>query len=399
MKRATLVALALLCPLLAAAQDEDKGDGWYRVELMILANRDPEAALSERWPLLPELAYPERRRFLESEPLAIAGDREYRLVTVEETIPPPRFDLMWERTVNELWRDYSNKQQLRQPALELESLVDFEVPRQRVPLPAEQRELNSQRRRIEASAGLEVLFHQAWLQRMSSREDSLPLIIDGSTRFGDYPELQGSVLLYSGRYLHIATNLWLNTGGNYLDADPTTAGWRMPRPPLPVEPEPEPEFAFQVDVTEDWLGIIPVIPGPEAEPPAGETGTEDPMDSPDVPEDADEDLERFEPVETLVVAEPPPEVFDAEAEAFADEGEGEERLHEPVSDEAVQAFLAEPVVDYPFRHGVLLQQSRRMRSGELHYIDHPLVGIVIRVSRHEFEPFITPDNPDLASAR
>ena len=28
-----------------------------------------------------------------------------------------------------------------------------------------------------------------------------------------------------------------------------------------------------------------------------------------------------------------------------------------------------------------------MRSGELHYIDHPLLGMVIKVSRYEFEPF------------
>ena len=29
-----------------------------------------------------------------------------------------------------------------------------------------------------------------------------------------------------------------------------------------------------------------------------------------------------------------------------------------------------------------------MRSGELHYIDHPLLGILIKVSRHEFTPLV-----------
>ncbi len=33
---------------------------------------------------------------------------------------------------------------------------------------------------------------------------------------------------------------------------------------------------------------------------------------------------------------------------------------------------------YPYRHAVLLDQTRRMRSGEIHYIDHPLLGVIIK---------------------
>ena len=35
---------------------------------------------------------------------------------------------------------------------------------------------------------------------------------------------------------------------------------------------------------------------------------------------------------------------------------------------------------YPFRHAVLLNTTRRMRSGELVYIDHPLLGVLIRIT-------------------
>ena len=58
----------------------------------------------------------------------------------------------------------------------------------------------------------------------------------------------------------------------------------------------------------------------------------------------------------------------------------------PLTEEELQAFLAEP--QYDFRHAVLVQQKRRMRSGEVHYIDHPLLGILVKVSRYEFEPFV-----------
>jgi len=43
----------------------------------------------------------------------------------------------------------------------------------------------------------------------------------------------------------------------------------------------------------------------------------------------------------------------------------------------------EPVIQgpvYPWRHAILLQQKRRMRSTEVHYIDHPMLGVVIKIS-------------------
>ncbi len=42
-----------------------------------------------------------------------------------------------------------------------------------------------------------------------------------------------------------------------------------------------------------------------------------------------------------------------------------------------------------------IQLNRRMRSGELHYVDHPLLGIVIKAERHE--PTAAPDDADAAS--
>jgi len=35
---------------------------------------------------------------------------------------------------------------------------------------------------------------------------------------------------------------------------------------------------------------------------------------------------------------------------------------------------------YPYAHAVLLHQTRRMRSGEVNYIDHPLLGVIIKVT-------------------
>ncbi len=36
--------------------------------------------------------------------------------------------------------------------------------------------------------------------------------------------------------------------------------------------------------------------------------------------------------------------------------------------------------EYPYRHAVLLNQTRRMRSREVNYIDHPMFGVVVKVT-------------------
>lgn len=36
--------------------------------------------------------------------------------------------------------------------------------------------------------------------------------------------------------------------------------------------------------------------------------------------------------------------------------------------------------DWPWRHAVALEQQRRMRSGEVHYLDHPRLGLIIKLT-------------------
>ncbi|MEL7046198.1 MAG: CsiV family protein, partial [Pseudomonadota bacterium] len=51
---------------------------------------------------------------------------------------------------------------------------------------------------------------------------------------------------------------------------------------------------------------------------------------------------------------------------------------------------------YPWRHAIVHKQSRRMRSQEIHYLDHPVIGVVIRVmpASEELQPLA--DEEDLA---
>ena len=370
-----LVLLLALAPVTGWGQAEEP-DPWYQVELIIFANRDPEAAAAEAWPLLPTLDYPERWQGFSTGAYRELATDTAQLQLIEDTVPG-LYELFMDRSIEELYADFERKRWLRVPRVELEPLVDFDVPRAMVKLPAELRTLNTQRRRIGNSAGLDVLFHESWLQRIRDRERSLPIIIDTPDRFGDFPELQGSVLIYSSRYLHVATNLWLNTNGAYLDS--LAANWRMPHPPLPVDQSESPFVPFRIDPEPTWLDGMEDSMADEL---AADAGT--------VPDGAIVAMFPDSSTEPENSARTP----DTLDEDGADDQPLGADLPAPASEAEVEAFLAEPVVNWDFRHAILVQQQRRMRSGELHYIDHPMLGVVIRVNRYEFQPFVTPpDDP------
>ena len=130
------------------------------------------------------------------------------------------------------------------------------------------------------------------------------MIIDRSGDTETWPRLQGSLKLYLSRYLHLETNLWLNTAGSYLPAD-----WSMPAPP-------------------------------------------------------------FAP-RSLIIIEPPA----PQNERFFDNPTNISEVEDV--DEALAEVESGPV--YPWRHAVLMQQKRRMRSYEVHYVDHPMLGVIVKL--------------------
>ena len=183
-------------------------------------------------------------------------------------------------------------------------------------LPSSQQALRNKAAAIQRSSRYQILFHEAWNQQMTDQANALPIVLDRSGDGGAWPELQGTIKLYVARYLYLETNLWLNTRGEYLPGS-----WRMPAPPIGpsslIFEAPEPEL--------------------ELEQPQRETITADPAI----------DLEYQRVPSTLITI-------------------------------TESAETLEPI--YPFRHAVRLHQTRRMRSGEVHYIDHPMLGVIVKIT-------------------
>ncbi|CAN0605368.1 unnamed protein product, partial [Ectocarpus sp. 12 AP-2014] len=163
--------------------------------------------------------------------------------------------------------------------------------------------------------GHRVLFHGSWWAPIDARETSLPISLDRSADpdMDDWPAFQGSLLLYRSRYLHVDLNLWLNTLGEYLPE-----AWQINPPPQAAE-----------TISAQTLAGEPRNPW---EPPA-ELLSMDSIAGPESP----------------VVGE-------------FEEGSASGEIAES-GDNTVE----KPAPEYTWRHAIKHTQSRRMRSGEIHY--------------------------------
>lgn len=271
--------LASAC-LLAASTSFAQADRWFRIELLVFSHKSSQS--TEQWDATPKLTYPDPARFL-IYPDRIAANRK-KHPTVSEV------DRFGRQTVDAVSKPMSSANasgaSAAGPAF--------------VTLPASQQEFRGKAAYMQRSGRYRTLFHEAWVQPVPDKAAALPIIVDQSGDTGQWPLLQGSITIYLSRYLHLKTNLWLNTTGDYLPGV-----WRMPAPPL----------------------------GPPS----------------------------------LIIEEPDDvvRVWDSAAAQSANAADGAGPDAGPI---------------YPFRHAVLLQQQRRMRSSEVHYIDNPKLGVVIKIT-------------------
>jgi hypothetical protein len=349
---ASAVVLLVATPISAQEEEADAARRWYKVELLVFANEQPAALHQEAWEPLPRLRYPSEQRFL-VDAAAVLDNAAFYDADVEvdpygrqllRVRPPAQPDI--DESGNDTAPPAPVIEETAEPpaggnalqpgaADDPGSETETETPApEEAPLPTPFRLLDNDQLELNTAAmtrggRYSMLLHQAWLQPMAEEAGTLPIVLDRSGDLQTWPRLQGSIKLYVSRYLHLETALWLNTTGDYLPAT-----WSMPPPPLgpvsvvveyPAEPVlPELDGPMQEVATEPAEEVVPIrVPDPLGE---------------DAPLAADE-------------------ANDATGEQEAD---------------------AEPL--YPWRHAVSLQQKRRMRSSETHYIDHPLLGVVIRVT-------------------
>lgn len=295
-----LACLLLLPALTPAALAQDR---WFKVELLIFGNT--AGGTTEQWDAAPVLAYPGAARFLVEPDKLAANAKKYRGTSRTDEYGRQMLSLPAGRGATRS-TDIPGAANATPTAARAGSPTPF------VALPATQREFRGKAAYMQRSGRYRTLFHESWVQPVRGQANSLPIVLDRSGDTGQWPLLQGSVTIHLSRYLHISTNIWLNTTGDYLPGE-----WRMPAPPL----------------------------GPPS---------------------------------VLVDGQPLSALAETSAPTPGPAGPAYQGSAAAGATEAAMAEQTGPV--YPFRHAVQLQQKRRMRSGEVHYIDHPMLGVVVKLT-------------------
>lgn len=196
-------------------------------------------------------------------------------------------------------------------------------------LSAKHRGLNDTKKALDRQHGYRILFHQTWLQSLLPPADAPALPITGGNQYGQHSELEGYLTLSVSRYLHVESHLWLT------------------------------EFVSNYgQPMEHW----PELPNPP--------GTTQARNS-----RLSEDSESFK-------ADSAEHVTNDYTSA---EAEGAPSLYQQWDNQTADPYADLQEAPYLIKNIAVLHQKRKMRSGEVHYIDHPKLGILIKIEPRTLE--------------
>ncbi len=203
-------------------------------------------------------------------------------------------------------------------------------------LPSEYKQLTQQAKAVNRAHELRLLFHQTWQQPLEALDKAPALVIKGGNQFGDHYELEGYLTLHIKRYIHLESHLWLSQF--VPNHGQTSDHW----PSLPTPPSLEERLLKSIALDNIASTVV------------ANEHTRSALSS-----------EPANPFQAAIAQ-------DSQLETPLTLGEEQREGQTPAP------YLTQQIMT--------LKQSRKMRSKELHYIDHPRLGILVLVSPVEENP-------------
>ncbi len=200
-----------------------------------------------------------------------------------------------------------------------------------------------------------LLFSGSWPQQLKSRSEAPALLIEGGDAVGKHHELEGYVRIGLERYLHIDTDLWLSEFSAerrsfrvYSDAPRASNDYVTAREtPAAISARRRTEFP-----------ALP-IPFPLNDPGFVEKAVTEDVSQPEFSEDT---------------------YPEQGADQFGDSLERSAQKPSEFRPRSNLDVLSAEDSSYYVDRTVVMRQNRRMRSDEVHYLDHPLFGLLIKIS-------------------
>ena len=236
----------------------------------------------------------------------------------------------------------------------------FELPYRRLKAP--DRDLNDTVRALVRRPPYEVIFHRAWRFPVQLDSDDPWMIIEGGPAFKDRFQLEGSLRFYKSRFLHFESNLWLTQFSDDIEATQQIT--------LPVlKRRPRSQKSMIVDQTTGLAVFEKALLPPDNV--GNHTGIHANLEGQDLPQMSSALTNSpavgngelsFGPIQPSAQLEP-----------------------------AIESMTPPNV--YPTKNVWTFNQSRRLHKGEVYYLDHPQIGIMLTVKAYQ-PPLLNPqDNP------
>jgi|GEM_PF-1615733 len=352
----------------------------YRIELIIFTNRgnlddvssgssssdNDVSQVREDWSAKPELSYPDNLVFLHPpRPEPATPKHNESIVDIQ---PPQREELAETLIDSELASAAEDTRTVVEKALASLPLLEYLNPETHL--------LKDMAKSIGRRSNHQVLFHQAWHQELGAAETAPSIPISGGEVFDQHHELEGSIKLNKDRYLHITSDLWLT---QY------------------VLREDEQWEKITQEATENSLLTAKII-DTKAVPSF-------PQDLIRMAEDAaileaelakhleDEalyeyTLEQDEQAVNLVYSS---SEFEPEEKRAADisgiGGIGDIAVDVEATDDDIDLLLSDATElsfdRFEANKTYVLKEHRKMKRAEVHFLDHPMMGLIIQITKYE----------------
>jgi len=334
----------------------------YRIELIIFTNRNnldafsdnDDSAVAEDWSASLELSYPDKLVFLHParpEPVVPKAPES----TIEIT-PPQREELIETIPESEVILVQEDTRTEVEKALASLPLLEY--------LDSETHLLKDMAKSIGRRSNHQILFHQAWHQELGAAEIAPSIPISGGETFDNHRELEGSIKLNKDRYLHITSDLWLTQYVLRNDAQ-----WDK----------------FTAEPTENSLLAAKII---------------DVNRVPDFPLDViriAEDTAIREAALAKLLEDEALYEFSLEQDSSSENAPlrplpfDDDVIDESLESEALEADVEVLVTEatelsfdlFEASKTYVLKEHRKMKRAEVHFLDHPMMGLIIQITKYE----------------
>jgi len=209
-------------------------------------------------------------------------------------------------------------------------------------------EFNRHAKTLDDENNTRVVFHKAWHQPLRNRSLSTPLFIQAGNLYGNEYELEGTVTISVERYLHIDTDLRYSA---FSEDRPLIQDWWLDSTAPPtLDQSNADDFSDYVSTSANFNDI-------NSNAINANTINANALNTRNFESNAFNSPAGFTPSTDVLLT-----------------------IDEPVQGYPASVLKA-PIDDGNFMRTrqVQLKQTRRMKSKELHYIDHPLMGLLVKI--------------------